>query len=194
MRWGTGLALASVLTLALLVITFSGWRDARQDHAKIADLKALIAQRDRTRQQAEDFLNRPQNRVTRDQSQFLNRLIQRKAFSWTRVLEDLEQVMPTRVHLVSIHPELDEENQLVLKMLVAGDSRDKALELARRMEESRHFTQTYIQNESYTSSGAGDPVQFAIVATYVPEDLAGVEPPAKAKGGAQTEISQRSQP
>ncbi len=62
----------------------------------------------RPAQQAEDFLNQPENRTTRDQSQFLNELIERKSFSWTRVLEDLEKVMPPRVHLVSIHPELDD--------------------------------------------------------------------------------------
>jgi type IV pilus assembly protein PilN len=181
MRWGTALAAASVVTLVLLTITVSGWITARQDHARISQLKAMIAQRDQTRQQAEDFLNRPENRATRDESQFLNQLIERKTFSWTRVLEDLEKVMPTRVHLVSIHPELDEYNQLSLKMLVAGDSRDKALELARRMEESKHFTQTYIQTESSkvgnNNSGGGDPVQFAIVAIYVPDSVP--ESPAK---------------
>ena len=51
-----------------------------------------------------EFLNRPENRNTRDESQFLNELIERKSFSWTRVLENLEKVMPPRVHLVSISP------------------------------------------------------------------------------------------
>ncbi len=112
LRWGTALAGAIILTLALVTLTITGWFAARRDHAKIAELRAQIAQRDRKRQQAEEFLNRPENRTTRDQSQFLNELIERKSFSWTRVLEDLEKVMPARVHLISIHPELDEDNQL----------------------------------------------------------------------------------
>ena len=116
MRWGTALVAVSVLTLVLLTITVTGWFAARRDHAKIAQLRASIAQRDAKRQQAEQFLARPENRSTRDQSQFLNELIERKSFSWTRVLEDLEKVMPARVHLVSIHPELDDDNQLKLKM------------------------------------------------------------------------------
>ena len=149
-RWGTALAAVALVTLALVAMTVSGWLSARRDHAKIADLKANIAQRDRTRQQAENFLNRPENHTTRDQSQFINELIARKSFSWTRVLENLEKVMPARVHLVSIAPELDEDNQLTLKLWVAGDSRDRALELARRMEESRRFARTYIETESYS--------------------------------------------
>jgi type IV pilus assembly protein PilN len=171
MRWGTALAAVAILTLALLTITVSGWFAARRDHARIAALKASIAQRDLKRQQAEEFLNRPENRSTRDQSQFLNELIERKSFSWTRVLEDLEKVMPARVHLVAIQPELDDDNQLRLKLSVAGDSRDRGLELARRMEDSRRFAQTHIVNESFRPSATGDPFEFNIVATYVPEAI-----------------------
>ena len=192
MRWGTALAAVIVLTLALVTITVTGWFAARRDHARIAQLKASIAQRDAKRQQAEQFLARPENRSTRDQSQFLNELIERKSFSWTRVLEDLEKVMPARVHLVSIHPELDDDNQLKLKMMVAGDSRDRALELARRMEDSRRFTQTYVETEAFRPSNNGDPFQFSIVATYVPETVP--EPAAKAEPAGKTEISERSAP
>jgi type IV pilus assembly protein PilN len=169
MRWGTALAAVAILTLALMTITITGWFNARRDHAKISELRAEIAQRDMTRQRAEAFLNQPENRATRDQSQFLNNLIERKSLSWTYVLEDLEKVMPARVHLVSIHPELDEENQLRLKMVVAGDSRDKALELPRRMEDSKHFAQTYVETETAAQQGTGDTVQFTIDGIYIPE-------------------------
>jgi len=169
LRWGTALIAGSILTLALLSITISGWYHARRDHRKMSQLRADIAQRDRTREHAEEFLNRPENRTTRDQSQFLNELIERKSLSWTYVLEDLEKVMPPRVHLVSIRPELDEDNQLTLKMVVAGDSRDRALELAQRMEESRHFAQTYIEAEHSATPGTGDAVEFEISGLYVPE-------------------------
>ncbi len=169
LRWGIGLAVAAILTLALLSMTITGWLNARRDHKAIADLRAQIAQRDLKRQQAQAFLNLPENRTTRDESQFLNELIERKSLSWTYVLEDLEKVMPARVHLVSIHPELDEDNQLTLKLVIAGDSRDKALELARRMEDSRRFAQTYIETEHAAPAQSGDTVQFNIAGIYIPE-------------------------
>jgi type IV pilus assembly protein PilN len=171
LRWGTALAAVAVLTLALLAGTVTGWFNARRDRAKIADFRTRIAQRDQTRQQAEDFLNRPENRATRDESQLINELIEHKAFSWTRVLEDLETVMPARVHLVSIRPELDEDNQLALKMVVAGDSRERGIELERRMEDSRHFARTRISDERYQQSTSSDNAQMDIVAIYVPETL-----------------------
>jgi type IV pilus assembly protein PilN len=171
LRWGTALAAACILSLALLVSTVTGYSNARRDRTTIADLRQKIAQRDQLRAQAEEFLNRPENRTTRDQSQIINSLIERKAFSWTRLLEDMEKVMPPGVHLVSIQPKLDDENQLAVKMTVAGGSRDRAIELAHRMEESRHFTQTSIQKEAYAQSQNGDSVQFDIAAIYVPELL-----------------------
>lgn len=168
-RWGTALGVAGLFTLVLLTITVTGWINARRDHQAISQKRDMIADRDRRRASAEEFLNRPENRSTRDESQVLNQLIERKAFSWTLVLENLEKVMPTRVHLVSINPELDEDNQLGLKMTVAGDSRDKAIELMRRMEESRRFTQTNILQERPTQSTTGDKEQIDFAAIYIPE-------------------------
>ncbi len=169
MRWGTAVGALGLLTLVLLAADVTGWMNAQRDRGAIAHKRAMIANRDQMRADAETILNLPENRSTRDQSQFLNELIERKSFSWTRVLENLEKVMPPRVHLMSINPQLDEDNQLGLKMTVAGDSRDRAIELARRMEESRRFSQTNIVAENAKGSSAGDTEQFDIVATYIPE-------------------------
>ncbi|MGA2857304.1 MAG: hypothetical protein ABSE40_10560 [Candidatus Sulfotelmatobacter sp.] len=171
MRWGTAVVAVGLLTLILLTLDVTGWINARRDRAAMAEKRALIADRDRLRASAEEFLNRPENRSTRDTSQLLNELIERKAFSWTRVLENLEKVMPARVHVVAINPQLNEDNELGLKMTVAGDSRDRAIELARRMEESGRFADTNITGERSTQSSTGDTEQMDIVATYIPEPL-----------------------
>ncbi|HYM77919.1 MAG TPA: PilN domain-containing protein [Candidatus Dormibacteraeota bacterium] len=184
MRWGTALGVLGVLTLVLLALDITGWIDARRDRTAMAQKSAMIADRDKLRADAERILNLPENRTTRDQSQYLNQLIERKAFSWTRVLENLEKVMPPRVHLVSISPQLDDENELALKMIVAGDSRDRAIELVRRMEESRRFSGTQITGETQIQSQTGDTETFEMAAIYIPEtlsDAAGTPPPAGGK-------------
>jgi type IV pilus assembly protein PilN len=197
-RWGTALAAVGLFTLLLLTLTAGGWLAARRDRGTVAGLRNKIAQRDAMRSQAEEILNRPENRATRDDSQFLNLLIERKSFSWTRVLEDLEKVMPARVHVVSIQPELDEDNQLTLKMMVSGESRDKAIELARRMEESHRFAQTYIQSEHFDPSSSS--VRFNIIAIYVPQALGtpvGASPATNSPDNAPSasaQISKRSNP
>ena len=111
----------------------------------------------------------PQNSSTRDRSAFLNDMFERKAFSWTKVFEDLERVMPARLHVVSIHPEMTSDNQLEIKLVVAGDTRDHALELVRKMESSQRFQRTQIDEErTEAMQGQGDSVEFDISALYVP--------------------------
>ncbi|MGC1645063.1 MAG: PilN domain-containing protein [Candidatus Sulfotelmatobacter sp.] len=179
----------ALLTLILLALDITGWVNARRDRAAIAQKRAMIADRDRLRADAERILNLPENRTTRDESQFLNQLIERKAFSWTRVLENLEKVMPPRVHLESISPQLDEDNQLGLKMTVAGDSRDRALELARRMEDSRRFAQTRVEAGHAEQSQTGDTERFDIVAIYIPEQVVPAAPAAEPKPETKSKTS-----
>jgi len=177
-RWGTALGILGLLTLVLLVLDITGWVGAHKDRVVMAQKKAMIADRDRVRAEADRILSLPDNRTTRDQSRYLNELIERKAFSWTRVLENLEKVMPARVHLVSISPELDENNELALKMTVAGDSWDRGVELQRRMEESRRFTQTAITAVRHVDSQTGDTEQIEMASIYIPELPNEPSPPA----------------
>jgi len=170
LRWGGGLVALGILTLLLLVMTVNGWIAARKDRQLIQQYEAQSAARDKEKADAQALLNLPQNSTTRDRSQFLNDLFQRKAFSWTKAFEDLEQVMPPRLHVVSIHPELAPDNELEIKLIVAGDSRDHALDLVSKMEASKHFHETYIDEENTNPSGAsGDTVHFHITALYVPD-------------------------
>jgi len=174
-RWGIAIGLLSIVTLGLLAITITGFWEARQDRSRISELESKIAERDKERADAEALLNRPENRVIRDKSQYLNDLIARKAFSWTKAFEDLERVMPPKIHLVSIQPQLNDNNQLEIKMIVAGESSEKALELVKRMEDSKHFHETRIdhQGAANVQPGSSDTVQFQINALYVPIDRPG---------------------
>lgn len=170
LRWGGALAALGLFTLILLYSVLSGWAAARKDRSLIEQREQQISARDQQRAKAEETLSLPANRGTRDRAQFLNDLFLRKAFSWTKVFEDLERVMPPRLHVVSIHPEKASDNQLQIKLVVAGESRDRALELVRKMEGSQRFQQTQIEQES-TQPGQtpGDNVQFDISALYVPD-------------------------
>jgi len=168
-RWGAGLGLLGVLTLVLLYFVATGIASARKDRVLITEREQQIAERDAQRTRAEATLSLPENRSTRDRSQFLNDLFQLKAFSWTRVFEDMERVMPNRLRVLSIQPTMSSGHQLELKLIVGGDTREHAQELVRRMEGSQHFQDTKIEIETTQMGGQGDPVHFEISASYVPE-------------------------
>jgi hypothetical protein len=76
-RWGLGVGLLGILTLVLLAVAVRGWTHAGRDRHNIAQLQQLIAERDQERKQDQAVLDLAVNRSTRDQSQFLNGLIQR---------------------------------------------------------------------------------------------------------------------
>ncbi len=58
--------------------------------------------------------------------------------------------MPPNIHVVSMKPDYTPDNELVLHMVVATDSRDRAVELVRRMEKSNHFRQPQVVAETVT--------------------------------------------
>ena len=169
-RWGLGVGLLAALTLFLLGLAVKGWTEAGRDRHEIARIEAQIAERDRERAMDQAELDKPTNRSTRDQSQFLNGLIQRKAFSWTRVFEDLERVMPSNLHVVSLRPELNEQGQMELEMKVTGDTRAAAVELVHRMEGSKHFQGAQLVSENPTGEGSG--IAASVISIYVPDAAA----------------------
>jgi hypothetical protein len=169
-RWGLGLVALGLLTLALLYAAVSGWWAARRDLHAISQIQDAIHQRDKEKAQAEEILGRPENRTMREQSQFLNDLIRRKSFSWTRVMADLEPMMPPQLHVVAIEPEL-KNNELQIKMSVAGQTRDRALELVKHMEKSPRFRDPLLHTETQNQGGQNpaDAGHFEITAVYLPE-------------------------
>src|SRR5205809_8147207 len=159
--WGTGLGLLGAVTILLGFLAITGFINGSRDRQQISKLEAQLTAYDQEKGRAEALLNQPQNRVIRDRARFLNSLSQRKAFSWTRVFEDLERVMPAHLHVLSIRPDMSTDNNLELKLVVGGETREQALDLVRKMETSKRFKQTHIDaDRSENESGNGDGIKF----------------------------------
>jgi len=169
-RWAIGLTVLALFTAVLMwaaITALLDWRTiTRQEDA----LRKEIAERTQQKAQGEAFMARPENRTTRDRSHFLNELIARKAFSWTQVMSDLETIMPRGLHVVSIAPSINEQEQLELELIVSGSSRDRAVELVRQLESSRHFSMAEVRSETAPQrpDNPEDVIQFNISAVYVP--------------------------
>jgi type IV pilus assembly protein PilN len=185
--WGTATALLAVLTLGLCWYTFHAWHQTRYSRAQISQVQSEIDKLDSQRQTGIALLNQPQNREIAERSGFLNGLIARRSFSWTQLFMVLERIMPARLHVTSIAPSLNKNNEIEIHMVVGGDARDQALELVRRLEDSPSFKQSELRSESLAqntpgAAGAGDRVQFDISMVYVPQATA---EPADADKGPQ---------
>jgi type IV pilus assembly protein PilN len=180
-----GLAVLTVVLLGYILYQRSQTRDVDE---KIAAARQEIANLDAEKATALAVLNQPQNRDVADQSQFLNNLFLRKSLSWTRVFTEMEKMMPPNIHVISMKPEFNRDNLLVLRVVVATSSRDKAVELVKRMEKSPHFKMPQVEAENTLGEGnagpAGGNIQFEIASVYVPfaddaDTTTGNDQPAK---------------
>jgi type IV pilus assembly protein PilN len=165
--WTSLLVAMLIFTAGLISLCVVNWRNTQDMAKKIHDMRRRIDELDQKRAQAEAILNRPENRDVREQSRFLNQLIARKAFSWTQVFADLEKIMPPRLQVTAIKPDI-KDDQLQLELQVQGDTAEPALELLRKMEESQTFRRPQIVSQSTTTLNNQSQTKFDIVSNYVP--------------------------
>jgi len=169
---------ALIAALAVAAIALGGYIFYQRAHSRgvnrqLADIQAQIDSLNHEESRARAILNKPANHVIADQSEFLNDLFARKAMSWTHIFTVMEKIVPPQLHVVSMKPEYSKTNDLVLHVVVATDSRDRAVELVRNMEKSSHFRQpqvvaeNVVANTSEQTAGSGA-IQFDIAAIYVP--------------------------
>ncbi|MGE0407506.1 MAG: PilN domain-containing protein, partial [Candidatus Korobacteraceae bacterium] len=170
MLWGGGLLAFALFTALLLVVAARSWSHASQIRGHVNSERARLAQLEAQQERDLAILNQPQNRDVRERSIFLNTLIRRKEFSWTQVFASLERIMPRRLAVVSITPQLTDDDQILVRVMVAGDARDKAIELVRNLEKSSTFRSAQVHSETTIEPRNNIPggVQFEITAIYVP--------------------------
>jgi len=179
-QWGGLVLLLALCTVALGWTAASNYRESRAVNRKIAAVDAEIAALNRQHAESLAILRLPQNQSVVETSKFLNRLIARKSFSWTRAFMQLEEIMPPSLHVVSISPELQTRtNTVEVHLTVAGTSRQAAVELVKRLEQSPSFRDSRIAQESaIMEKESTDTVQFQLTAVYVPTATHAAQPPA----------------
>ncbi len=202
--------IAGLGIVALLLVGYIVYQRAhtRSINRQLAQVQQQIDALSHEEAQARVILNKPANRVIADQADFLNELFARKALSWTHIFTEMEKIMPPNLHVVSMKPDYSKTNDLVVHMVVATDSRDRAVELVRHMENSSHFrnsqvvAEAVVTNTSDQSAGGGN-IQFDIAAIYVPnaqdndqapEAGAKVNSGVKANSGAKARSEEKNNP
>jgi type IV pilus assembly protein PilN len=172
----------AMAVLVLLAIPL--WLLLRAEQGKAAAATARVEAVEnnvqRLQQQEENYqalMRQPKNAATLTQADFLNSLFQRKAFSWTATMTDLETMLPGGVQVLSLDPEVAPDGAVTIRLRVSG-ARDRALELVKNLERSQHFALPRLAGEALaTSTGpnqgtqpinASIPVNFDILADYRP--------------------------
>jgi Tfp pilus assembly protein PilN len=129
----------SLLVLILAALSWMNFHDTTASGARIRDLKQKIAALQQKRAAAEAFENRPENREVNQQKNFWNAEIEKKRFSWTQILNDLQRLMPGRAYVSSVAPSLGPDSVFKVRLMIIGEKYENALDLVRKMENSERF-------------------------------------------------------
>jgi type IV pilus assembly protein PilN len=168
-NWGSALALATLFTALMVYISVRHYVNTQREWAQVREIQGKLSELRQEEAQARQILAQPENRGTRDRSNFLNAAIMRKSFSWTRLMEDMEKVMPAGLRVAAITPGVD-RNHFVLKLQVQGERREAAVELLRNMEKSSHFRSPQLSVETHDTKNGEGGVKSNIFTAYLPAE------------------------
>jgi type IV pilus assembly protein PilN len=195
------MAVLLVVAIPLWYLTRIEQKKADIATARVRGMQASVQQMQRQQQSYQTLMRQPQNAAVLTQSDFLNDLFRRKAFSWTATMTDLETVLPAGVQVLSIDPQVTPDGHVTIRMRVSG-ARERAIELVKNLEGSKHFASPRLAGESLATANSGNQqatavnassdVNFDILADYRPlpleeehADQHEKEPDQKKKRGAQ---------
>lgn len=154
-RLRTWMAILALTGLALWFLYRSERTQAHDAVARVADVQHRVTQLQNEEQQYKDMMAEPHNSAVLKQADYLNGLFRHKAFSWTATMEDLENVLPSGVQVLSIDPIIAKDGRVTIHLRVTG-ARDRSLDLIRNLEKSKHFVSPRITAETLANNPTGN--------------------------------------
>jgi len=146
-RRGRAMLVASIAVSLMLVGTLGVQISlAKADSKQLLDVRREVAQLDAqirkvaaAQSQQDALLRQPANADVMERSVFINSLLLRKGISWTRILADMEKVLPYNVRILQIHPTLNASNQVLLDMTVGSAEQAPVIQFLQALEQSPLF-------------------------------------------------------
>jgi Tfp pilus assembly protein PilN len=143
----TAVGILTAMLGFLIVMIISARGQMKGERAEIADLESRMAAIRADQAKLDGQIRRPENEAVFERNVMLNMLIDRKSISWTRIFADLEKVLPGNVRLISVRlPQITNQNQVLLDMVVGAAEQTPVLDLLRRFEMSPVFGATTVHS------------------------------------------------
>lgn len=165
------LGLLALVALGFLSVhSYRTWRSNRVIREDIGRLTDQI----RADQQKQDALRKEFRTKavedTMDRSTYLNGLIARRSFPWTKMFADLEHILPPGVRVISISPQRDKDGNVNVELSVGAQDDASLLRFLQSLVASPAFSNIQVSSEprpaQTTSAGSSDKVLLALQARY----------------------------
>ncbi len=148
-------------------VQFSSMASAIRDDEQTARVNSEALRTELT--SLESKLDRPESSAKLNEIGFLNELIARREFSWTRMFGNFERMIPADVRLVSVTPEVTGAGPVLLRMEARGRSIADITALISVLEKSTVFGKVAVSVEEKNNPSAAGDVQVTLSASYYPE-------------------------
>jgi type IV pilus assembly protein PilN len=162
--------LLAVIAVPLWILLATEKRKASEAQARLGAVEQRIQAIDSQKQAFQAQMREPKNAAVLSQSQFLNQMFARKAFSWTAVMMDLENVLPSGVQVMNIDPVVSRDGKVTIRLRVSG-AHDRGVDLVRNLEHSHRFLAPRLARETAESNQNGRPVEQVSATSNVNFDL-----------------------
>jgi len=170
MRLRILIILLAVIAVPLWILLATEKRKASEAQAQLTAVEQKIQTIEYQRQAFQAQMREPKNAAVLSQSQFLNQMFASKAFSWTAVMMDLENVLPSGVQVMNIDPVITRDGKVTIRLRVSGPH-DRGVDLVRNLEHSHRFLAPRLARETAESNQNGRPVEQVSAVSNVNFDL-----------------------
>lgn len=139
------------LSAANLLLYLAHRSQSLRLNRELADQTAEAGRLEREQQEIWARLQRPETEDFLNLVDYLNPLIARRTFSWTRFLNQLENLVPHQVQIVAITPTIV-ESEIVVEIYCNARSGADYIEFISRLEADSDFYQVNLMTEDVSKS------------------------------------------
>ena len=168
LRWLMAILLLVAIPLWFLLRVEQ--RKAAIANAKLQGVEDSIHRLENQQRSYQALMRQPQNAAVLTQAAFLNQLFAEKAFSWTAVMMDLENVLPSGVQVLNLDPVISKDGKVTVRLRVSGPH-ERAVDLIRNLEHSHRFLSPRLADETAETNQNGQATQQISTGSNVNFDL-----------------------
>jgi Tfp pilus assembly protein PilN len=158
-------AVTALLTFNNVQTAYEYFANTETTRERIAVLEAELNREQQALAASERELAAVDVRRLNTQIAFINDQIAERAFSWSRMLDHLEAVLPRDVRVTRLSPAVDKDGNFTLRLVCAARNERGLITLLDRMTADPHFSRAFPQVEGAMEGGLQ---QFTLQVDYHP--------------------------